>query len=637
MIASEALYAKHSFTHMSFLLPLGLLGLLSLPVVLVLHLIGERRRQQIVPSLLLWRDVPVRPDGIRWKMLPVTLLLLLHLLAAGLLGLALGQPQMAGLPSDGARHTAILIDTSMSMATREGGQSRLDMAKARAKALVSGMRAGDEVTLVTLGPRAAIVSLGNGSDAPLVNAAIDRLQAGGVGADIAGGLSLAEVALNTNHQRRIVAISDGAVAPLQPRRLSVPFEWVTVGSDQQNRAIVTFAARPWAGKTQVYARIANYSSQSFPTSLRLYGDGQLIGTDIVPLDPEGEYELTWSLPSTIRELRAELDGTDVLPDDDRAYLSIHPIRPIATLLVSAQPAQLQRALLAVPGVQITTIEPTAYTPTSGAAANLTIFDNFLPQEWPAGAILVVNPPAENPLLPVGSQSQSVDGDGLIRRGALLEGLSFGGVTFGDIRSIATPDWASTLLAWRGDILGTDNIPAPGELPLVLRGRSDGRELAIWNFDLARSNLPARLAFPLLMSRTVRDLTVVAPPSALVAGSILTLRPDPRTVAITLNAPNGASTQIAAQAAGAIDGLTQPGFYQLEERDANQVVYQTTIGVNGGSASESRIAPLDPPPITGSDRDVGRGGPLSQPVDLWPWLAAAALIILAVEWLIVLRR
>jgi hypothetical protein len=621
---------------MSFLLPFGLLALLTLPIVLVLHLIGDQRRRQVVPSLLLWRDVPLRPDGIRWRMLPLSLLLLLHVLAAGLLALALGQPQMVGLPTDGARHTAIVLDTSMSMATREGNQSRLDLAKARAKALIAELRAGDRVTLVSAGPHAAIVAVGDGADAPLLNAAVDQLQAGGVGSDIAGGLALAEVALDSTHVRRIMAISDGALLPLEPRRVNVPFEWVTVGSDQQNRAIVAFAARPWAGKTQVYARIANYSGQPYPTTLRLFGDGQLIGSDIVPLDANGEYELTWSLPATIGELRAELDGGDVLAADDWAYVSIHPNRPITTLLVSAQPAQLQRALAAVPGMQLTIVDPAAYDLARSATANLTVFDGFLPAGWPSGAILVVNPPTDSTLLMVGALPQAVASDGLVRRGALLDGLSFSGVTFGNVRPLVLPSWATPLLAWRGDVLGSDNIPAAGELPLVARGRIEGREVAIWSFDLAHGNLPARLAFPSLVLRTVRDLTALAAPSTLVAGGTLALRPDPRATQLTLTAPDGGSTSIIASAAGAIDGFTQPGWYRVAERDGEQILYQATIGVNSGSTSESRIAPLAPPPITGAERDSG-GGPLSQPMDLWPWLAGAALAILAVEWLIVLRR
>ena len=104
---------------MTFLAPIGLLALLALPLIVMLHLIGERRQRQIVPSLMLWRDIPLRPEGARWKMLPISFLLMLHLLAATIFGLALARPQLAGLPYEGTRHTAVLIDQSTSMATRE--------------------------------------------------------------------------------------------------------------------------------------------------------------------------------------------------------------------------------------------------------------------------------------------------------------------------------------------------------------------------------------------------------------------------------------------------------------------------------------------------------------------------------------
>src|ERR687884_2335623 len=105
---------------MTFLLPLGLLALLILPIIIVLHLLRERRRRVAVPSLLHWLNIPRRPEGERIRRLPLTLLLLLHLLVAGLLALALAQPQLAGALGGASRQFAIVIDTSTSMAARDG-------------------------------------------------------------------------------------------------------------------------------------------------------------------------------------------------------------------------------------------------------------------------------------------------------------------------------------------------------------------------------------------------------------------------------------------------------------------------------------------------------------------------------------
>src|SRR5919198_2765146 len=117
---------------MTFLIPIGLLALLSLPIIIVLHLLRERRRRVTVPSLLHWLDVPRRREGERIRRLPLTLLLLLHLLIAGLLGLALGQPQLTGAPNNAARQTAIVLDTSTSMAARAGTTTRFAQAQVRA-------------------------------------------------------------------------------------------------------------------------------------------------------------------------------------------------------------------------------------------------------------------------------------------------------------------------------------------------------------------------------------------------------------------------------------------------------------------------------------------------------------------------
>ncbi|RMD75160.1 MAG: VWA domain-containing protein, partial [Chloroflexi bacterium] len=78
---------------MSLLAPFGLLALLTLPVIVVLHMVRSRRRQVVVPSLLLWQQIPLRPST-RRRRLRLTLLLLLHLIAALLIGLALAQPQI---------------------------------------------------------------------------------------------------------------------------------------------------------------------------------------------------------------------------------------------------------------------------------------------------------------------------------------------------------------------------------------------------------------------------------------------------------------------------------------------------------------------------------------------------------------
>jgi hypothetical protein len=610
---------------MTFLYPLGLLALIALPIILILHLLNEQRRRARVPSLLLWQSVPRRFEGERSRRLPLTLLLLLHLLAATLIALALGRPQIPGAETAEARHTAILIDTSTSMAADDGGASRFERAIARARELVRALGPGDRATLVAAGPQPSIVASGGAGDAAVLAAALGQLRPGGTSTDLDAALTLAEAALDPQLARRLVVITDGALPEQAPRAVAAPLEWLQVGGERPNRAVVAFAARPWGGRVQVYARIANFGGESFAGSVRLFAADTLLSTDPVSIAPGGETELTWTVPGDAGVLRAEIDGRDALALDDAAYAGVARVRPIRALVVSARPAPLERALAAVPGVSASSVPPVEYAAAQAeqAAADLTIFDGFLPPAWPPGAALAINPPPGNPLLEVTGDPLRLGERELRLRGGVVEGLSLSGVSFGSARALAAPAWAETLLS-------------ADEIPLILRGRHEGREVAIWTFDLVAGNLPTRLAFPLLVARTVRDLAPPPLPQSIQAGAAVTMRPDPRAGEVLLTGPDGVTIQLPAAPAITLDSLARPGIYRVEERRAGELVLVGLVGVNAGAAGESNLAPR-PAPELSAPASAGGGGPQRLSADIWHWLALGAVGVLCLEWLYVLLR
>jgi hypothetical protein len=193
----------------------------------------------------------------------------------------------------------------------------------------------------------------------------------------------------------------------------------------------------------------------------------------------------------------------------------------------------------------------------------------------------------------------------------------GGVRFGAPQLVAPPAWAETQLAL-------------GATPLILRGRSGTHEIAIWTFDLAAGNLPTRLAFPLLVARTVHDLTPPALPPSIQAGARLALRPDPRASEVRFSGPEGMSAPFASAPTLGIDTLILPGFYRVEEQAASGPVFHGQVAVNAGAAIESDLRPQPAPPVSGADENLGR--PAQREMrDLWPWLALGALAVLMLEW------
>src|SRR5438105_12310810 len=158
--------------------PAALAAGIVVPALLVLYFLKLRRRELAVSSTLLWKkaiqDLQVNAP---FQRLRRNLLLLLQMLLLILLLLALARPvtkhtQIAG------KTTVVLIDRSASMSATDpdlGGRTRLDEAKARAKALVSTLTR-DAVAMVIAFDDSAETVKPFTSDVPALKAAIDTIK-----------------------------------------------------------------------------------------------------------------------------------------------------------------------------------------------------------------------------------------------------------------------------------------------------------------------------------------------------------------------------------------------------------------------------------------------------------------------------
>ncbi|OAN48622.1 VWA domain-containing protein [Chloroflexus islandicus] len=608
---------------MTLLAPLGLLALLALPVIVILHLWQARRRRTVVPSLLIWQQIPPRPAARRRRRLRWTLLLALHLLAALLIGLALAQPQFS-LPWLGsARTTAILIDTSTSMAMREGGNTRLERARQHAATFIRQMRGADQVVLISAGPQARLIDRGGSADAARLLAAVEQITIEGAGSDVTGALTIAETFLLDQPGARVVWLTDGAVPQPDLTTLRLPVQIEVLGTAQPNRAVVTLAARTGnAGAVHVYARLANHGNQPFRGNVRLLVDEQLSRTEPVNIRPNAALELAWTLPGPAQQIRLELNGNDGLPLDDAAVVNVSGQRPINVVLVADDAPALVRALQAMPEVSLTTVDPAAFVP--DPAADLTIFVNTQPRRWLAGAMLIINPPPgellpSNGLTPAGTTlTLTPAGE------ALLRDVNLGGIAWGRIAAIDPPAWLTPLALSDG-------------IPLILRGRFERSEVAVWNFDLANNPLTTRLAFPLLVARTVRDLTPPPTPAAVTLGAPLIYQADIRATQLAVIDPSGNQTTLAVQPAiPATIEPNQAGLYRVQEWAGDQLLRETQLPVNAGAIGETDPTPRVASAAIGAAPAQTPVTRAATPQPLWSWLIIGAIIVLIGEWLYIQR-
>jgi Ca-activated chloride channel family protein len=599
---------------MSFLLPLAGLALLSVPAIVLLYFLKVRRPEVRVSSLLFWRPyVADRQANAPWQRLRPSLLLLLQLLAALLLALGLMRPGLIGAAGVDST-TVVMIDASPSMEATDVSPSRFGAAVERARNLAGQLAPGQQMAVILLGDHAQLLAAPTG-DSALLRAALDRARPAGTAGDFGEGISLANSILSGRPGGSIVLLSDGhSRPPTSPPRVVAPLTYVSIGATGENTAIETMS-RSAAGS--VFVRLANYGRSARDLKVEMRADGRL--ADVLPVRLEGNTttDVTWSrLPAATQVLEARLAPDDALALDDAAWLVIAEPPHHSVVLVTSENGFMQRALKLRPGLDLTTVKPSDYKP---GRYDLSIFDGYVPPGKLPEPALLIDPPAGLGPVPLGSQIDPGAVSPPDVRDPLLRDVSLKDVHVQSAAAVKVP------AGWRPVI-------AAASAPLLLVREGDPRD-AVLTFDLHHSDLPLRAGFPILVQNLLDYLlpggfeNQVFTPGQAVA---LIAEPDARYADVT--GPDGRSTRLNAPFPP-FSATDLPGVYTVRQTLQHGTRLSRFV-VQIQDPSISRIGPGAAPLVQEADRP--RGALPRGTLEIWPWLIAAGLVVLAVEWLVWLR-
>lgn len=618
---------------MSFLWPVALLGLLAIPVIILLHLLRHRREQRPIPSLLFWRGLEQKRSGEQPRHIPLSLMLLLQLLIALILSIAAARPVLSFL-LDQPQQTIFILDMTTSMLAEDGSStgrvSRFEVARQTIKAHVEQLQEADTFAVITLAPQPEIILSGGTEQKAPSLLALDNLVPGATGVDLATALSLANGLLNPDVTNRIVVLSDGNYtldAQALPAARS-PLEWQLIPSTggEANQALLDVSARRLPdGRHRIFARLVNYSEAPVNRTLRLWANDSIVDETGVELAPQANAAQVWTVSSGAETVAVEIVEPDLLPQDNRAELILLNTTQRRVVLISETPDVLARALEAQPGIELT-IRPTLAAVDDLDGFDLVVFDN-LPLEvtaWPRGNLLVVNPPLGHSLLPADNSVRDLRPD-LENASTLLEGIDLSGVYFNRAPRLFLPDWAEVdLMA----VAGAEE----SAFPLIFHGPVNNSRLVVWAFDLSATNLPARLALPLLTANTLSILLAPALPPALAPGEPVLLARH-----FSIEVPDGQRFFLNTGQGSTPDNFfthtRQPGLYKIYN-DSDALV--AGFAIHAGSPIESNLSQ----PLSAADLEQAARVSMLQIPDqdidyreYWPWLVAIALGVMIWEgWL-----
>lgn len=653
---------------MTLLTPWALAWVAGAAAILGLYLLKPRSRRVEVSSTWLWQGA-LREESarslIQW--LKRHLLLILQLVIALLAMFALARPALTREQPVG-RTLVLAMDVSAAMLANDGDPAaagrapgpgrftRLDEARARATDFLrQELRPGDRVIVLRMADRAEVVAQGTlPADLPQLQTAIERLQALPAELDMPQALEVAGGLARTARLGQMVIFTGGVVDTQNvthqpPVNVSV----VPVGrGEANNQAITALAARRnGIGEVEVFVRVHNFGDQPVAGTLRLQVDGQPAEPQTVSLPPQGSQPLLlteFPLNTSVIEARFEpAAGPDLLALDNvaTAAVGLPPLRKV--LLVGGRTDQLERALRAVPGVELTKTDPQQYDAKGGY--DVYVFEGWYPRVPPPGHWLLIDPPTQgSPVSVTGTLGRRTDSgretnDAQIARvlpSPLLQGVDLTGVGVQEAKRVRLPDWAEEVVAAR-------------EAPLIFMGYPRPYRAAVFAFDLRASNLFGRVGFPILIANAVNWLTgegttpvtggaTFGPADArFTPGDALAIQPLPRATRVQIETPSKKRYQFDGNQPVRFVDTTFPGPYSVIQYAGNleigRRVYVASVLQPG---REDAVANLTPRETVASLATVG--GPQAQaPVvgpgretvfaEWWRLLGVLALVGLFAEW------
>ncbi len=626
-------------------------------LVVLFYILKLKRRPIPVPFAALWQRILKDKEATTlFSQLKRLLSLLLQLALVAALLIALGDPRPAVNKSEG-RHIVVLFDASASMKAIDVVQpeevleqpegerkyrTRLDVGKEKIREMVRGLGGSDRMLIAQMDGAVTPLSTMTGEISDLEEA-IDQVTASDVRAQWARGLRFGVDSLRSLSNPEIIVVSDGVLGDAADDGGDVDLgavglSYVKVGHGGRNVAVTGFSVRRYPldkSRYEVLLEVTNTSDEELDIDLELFGDGEL--TDIVTLKMQPQEVLSRFYPNLsgadqTLEAKVRLSGgqPDQLPVDDHAFALLPERRRARVQVVTKGNMYLEAALLLDEYLEVTTVEPAGY-PADGQF-DVTIFDDVAPAVAEgSGHTFYLNPPDdEHTPFKLGDELESTKRyvlgfDELDTKSPLLRNVSLGDVNVAEGRALEGEK-------------GDKAVGRSFDGTLLLAGRREGRRFAALGFDVRQSDLPLRVAWPLLVLNTINffieeDGDYI---SSFYTGNVWSVPADAKAKTATVLSPDGSERQVPIKDGRAVFLGQQAGFYTLTTGEPG-AEEKTMFAANLSDPIESAIMPEDELRVGETEAGEASGFEIGVRREIWVYLLAVVLLVAALEWLTYHRR
>lgn len=621
---------------MNFLSPTAfLLFGLAAPIV-VLYILKLRRRREPVSTLLFWEQIfREKQTTSLFQKLKHLLSLLLQLLFLALLVLALARPQFAFM-TKAARQIILIIDHSASMNALDGTLSRLESAKEQALRMVDNLRFIDEMMVVSCHTQPIIHSPFTNHQKSL-RGAIESVTPTDVKTDLQPALAVAHSVAQTKPNPEIVVLSDFHQIPdtlleqqespdAQLSDAKMRLMSVNLGKDG-NVGITQFRVRKSlvnAFDYQTLLTVVNASVEERSFNVEFYLNDALLDVRPYTLAPgASKSELFTNFTMEGGRLKAVLDVEDALSTDNVAYAALPKREQIPILLVTPDNPFLENALAVDEKLDLTVVAPDQYDP-GAVEYEVIIFDRYNPPTLGDGNYMFIYPPKAEAIWQIGESLETPIITEWERDHPILRHVHLDNVQITEAYQVQVPATANVLVRSFED-------------PLLIVEESQNRRIVFVATDTLKSDLPLRIAFPLIVANTIQWFQGKSDIEEyhLQTGEVLKKRIDEASAieSVTITGPGGGSWEIPVEKGELLFHETSVvGFYKLKIGEGEEV-----WAVNLTDMAESQIRAAEGVADLLEEEEVVLGGAALLHYPPWIYLVLLAVLLSAVEWFLYQRR
>jgi hypothetical protein len=508
---------------------------------------------------------------------------------------------------------ALVIDNSATMqAQAAAGKSRFELAIEKAAAMLANEDSGVTISIYETAPQPHRVAPPFSSIAE-ASVELKRLKPTDAPNEQATLVAMLSDLASEGRFTKVIFAGASALAPPSPAKIHA----IAVGDPQANAGIGAFSLRREAfGAAALHAQLTlgNFDPVAHNFEVTISGDGKTLGHAKISLGAgeTGAVEFP-QLPSA-RVYRADLSPPDNFPLDNTAYATAGAVKAVSILFVSPTTADAD-GLNSIPGVDVVTRTPDAFSPTDLDNADLAIFEYTVPKDLPTVNSLIVMPPAGDPVFDFSvTPAQSLQIAGWHTTDPLTDSVNFRLLNLKRGEYLGQHQWMSAALSGDGGAL-------------MLKGERGGHRFVATGFNpfpyLGRRNLPMSIL-------TLDALSYLAGLGQSSSG-FHTGQPwlAPAGV-VSVIVPSGA--KLKAQPGTLFTRVDQQGVYELVTADGTKSPRAVNLADLGVSDLEN--LPQLKIEVTSAS---GEGEPIAEKTSLSAYLIAAIIALAALEALIAYRR